>query len=197
MELSSELTQQAINSPDGEQSSLFDLGGVDEAGSAEQQNETSEVPASSGGSVPCDFCNRPVRTDDPDAYQEIVSWVRGERKGNTALRKYTGMYAHGDCVGKVRAGMAPDENSIFDLDAETSEPEGDIFIPIEVSHAWRAGYRDGYSGFTPVELPVDPEYVKGFNAGDEDRTSKNSLFANAGKKETFVVDPATHRRIVK
>lgn len=199
MEPSSDLIRQAADSPDGEQSSLFDLGGVDESkGATDEQNEDTEVSSGSGGTVPCDFCNRPVRTDDPNAYQEIVSWVSGERKGNTALRTYTGKYAHRDCISKVRAGMAPDENSVFDeqpVESGYSPTE----IDTEVSVDWRRGYVDGFTGFTSSDLLTTGslDYVAGFNAGQGDRETKNNLFAQAGAKEKFVTDPVTNRRVIQ
>jgi hypothetical protein len=172
------------------QEQIFDLGVVVEnAASDGSQNEAPEGATDQAGTVPCDLCNRPVRTDDPTVYREVRVWISGEKRNLSALRHYTGQYAHRDCITKVRNGLAPDEVSIFDdqepvVGTDDSETEA-----IGVSDDWRAGYTDGRAGLVPAlaspDGPRNNDYWRGHTVGKADRELGNDMFACAGQKDYF------------
>jgi hypothetical protein len=61
----------------------------------------------------CFFCGDPVNQDAPDLFQEVSEWVSGPKKHGAVLREYTGNVAHGECVEKLKAGQAPDQEPLF------------------------------------------------------------------------------------
>lgn len=62
--------------------------------------------------IACKLCGQPV-ADPRDAWREAIGWVtpRGA-KGMTAERK-TGELAHPECIGKLRLGISPEQDSIL------------------------------------------------------------------------------------
>lgn len=61
----------------------------------------------------CAFCDKRANPDDPDLYREVLSWVHGPKLDGPVLRERTGKVAHKDCVDKLRAGQAPDQEELF------------------------------------------------------------------------------------
>lgn len=72
-------------------------------------NFSRDVPES----LRCPFCHQRVNPDDPDNYHEILSWVHGPKLDGSSLRERTGRTAHKECVQKVKAGQAPDQEELF------------------------------------------------------------------------------------
>lgn len=60
----------------------------------------------------CVFCGGPVDQDGDDTYHEVTSWVSGPKLQSPKLRTQTGRLAHGECVQKLIAGQAPDQESL-------------------------------------------------------------------------------------
>lgn len=61
----------------------------------------------------CPFCTNPVDPDDPDNYQEAVSWVTGPKLDHPVLRERTGRVAHQTCIDKLVDGQAPDQETLI------------------------------------------------------------------------------------
>ena len=64
----------------------------------------------------CPYCDNPVNKDDPLTWKGVTGWVHGPKAHAMTLRENTGLYAHDECIKKVRAGQAPDQVSLLDED---------------------------------------------------------------------------------
>lgn len=62
----------------------------------------------------CALCQKPVSNTNPELWYEIVGWVHGAKKDSLCLRELSGLVAHGECIKKAKAGVAPDQESLFD-----------------------------------------------------------------------------------
>lgn len=178
MDVLSDLEKEAKTDPgeDTYQPALFS-----EEVASDKENITSQVasdsPALDSGSS-CTYCGRRVDTDDDATHKEVRTWVSGPKKDSAVLRTYTGRYACGDCVSKLRAGIAPDQpelEALLDTTPTTSNV-GEILT--DRSLAYNSGYSDGLEG-----RPGDAarlhligsdvyDYTEGFEVGKELRATQ-------------------------
>lgn len=63
---------------------------------------------------PCAFCGGPVNPHDESTFKQVAGWVHGRSKDGMTLREDTKKYAHESCILKAKAGVAPDQPSMFD-----------------------------------------------------------------------------------
>jgi len=120
-------------------------------------------PDSDGSSTLCFFCYDGVDEDDINAYHEVSSWVRGPKKDSATLRKYTGRRAHGECVSRIAAGLAPRQKSLEEtVDSTPSAPE-EFVSPFHDSIEYSDGYRQGYKGLEKLGDHLD--YLQGYATG--------------------------------
>lgn len=129
-------------------------------GGQDEKELQSEDPTDAGGSQRhCSFCSRRVSVDDPTAYSQITSWVRGPKKDSPVLREYTGLVACGNCIAKLRAGVSPtspDFEEALDAPAEPVRADYDGSIFTDQSESYLNGHSIGYSG-----MDLDPSYYDG------------------------------------
>lgn len=59
-------------------------------------------------------CGRPLNPHDAGTWKEVTGFVGGPRSDSMVLRTDTGRYAHDACVRKAKAGVSPDQDSLFD-----------------------------------------------------------------------------------
>lgn len=71
----------------------------------------------------CKLCYNPVDRDDETLWKQVIGWVGGPKKDSMRLREDTGAYAHDECVAKIQAGQAPDQESMFEEVTEHGEPQ--------------------------------------------------------------------------
>jgi hypothetical protein len=70
----------------------------------------------------CGLCGNPVDKNDPTTWKQVKGWVGGPRKDSMRLREDTGYYAHNDCVAKLQAGQAIDQESMFEEVQDAGQP---------------------------------------------------------------------------
>lgn len=168
-----------LPSTDTEQAALFDPPSGDEA---HEENAVTQEEADPTSRHQCCFCQRRVDPGDPDTYEEVTSWVHGKKKDSAVLRTRNGRLACGDCISKMRAGMAVDQQdyeTLLDGDPERADVDG-IFS--DRSESYYAGYSAGLSG-NSSSPPTDIDEIDsgsfdwdcGYADGEEYRIAKERL----------------------
>lgn len=125
---------------ESQQTDLFPEVPSEPNGTPEETTDTKEC----NGVDDCAICTERVDRDDDTTYHEILSWVRGAKKDAATMREYTGRVAHGPCVSRLVAGIAPSQKSLEEVldEAPTPSTEGDPDFLSESSD-YHQGYADG------------------------------------------------------
>lgn len=177
-----------LSDGDTEQTALFDPPSGDEAN---EQNAVTQEGSDHSSSSHCCFCGRRVSREDPTTHEEVTSWVRGKKKDSAVLRTRSGRLGCGDCIAKMRAGVALDQQdyeTLLEEPPQPSEPVDGIFS--DRSHSYNLGYAYGLA-----ERPPPPDgalerhdlnradWHEGYIDGEEMRLAKQRFSTPLAERE--------------
>jgi hypothetical protein len=61
----------------------------------------------------CGICGEPIDKDDLTNWLQVSGFVHGPKRDGLALRAYTGLQAHDECIKKAIKGQGPDQPELF------------------------------------------------------------------------------------
>ncbi len=86
--------------------------------------------------VQCKLCGKDINPHDISSWKEVTGYVGGPKKASMVLRTDTGSYACTPCIHKAKDGQAPDQDSLFEPQAQMTGRPWIEMDGVEEPPAW-------------------------------------------------------------